>query len=84
MDTTPTARAPAARRRRVQLAAARMGSAAEAVRRRRRAALAAAWGHVRALAPDRMDPLHLWLVLLLVAITLASGLATLAQALHWA
>ena len=50
----------------------------------RRAALAAAWGRVRALAPDPMDPLHLWLVLLLVAITLASGLATLAEALHWA
>jgi hypothetical protein len=31
-----------------------------------------------------MDPLHRWLVLLLAAITLAGGLATLAEALRWA
>jgi hypothetical protein len=48
----------------------------------RRYAPAAAWRRLRPAGPTRLAPLHLWLVLLLVAITLASGLATLAQVLR--
>jgi hypothetical protein len=69
---------------------ARLIRAAGSVRRRwprvaaglRRHASAASWRRLRAVGPPRMDPVNLWLVLLLVAITLASGLATLAQAFH--
>ena len=68
---------------------ARLIRAGGAVRRRvprlaalRRYTPAASWRRVRAGEAERLDALNLWLVLLLVAITLASGLATLAQALR--
>ena len=51
----------------------------------RRATPAMPWRRPRAPDPDRIDPINpidLWLLLLLVAITLASGLATLAQLLR--
>jgi hypothetical protein len=46
----------------------------------------AAWRRLRPAGSAglaRINPLHLWLAPLVVAITLASGLATLAQAFRW-
>ena len=81
MDTTPTARAASRprRRRAPPRAAARSRPGGPGAPR-----WPPRWAACARGAPGTMDPLHLWLVLLLVAITLASGLATLAQYFRWA